>query len=206
MVLPSSMFPSLSPSPLVFDAAACALLAAASALRARHASSPCAGACVLGFLCGVSAPLLRAVLMEQTSLVLDIPLYPAAALAGSLAGAFLGRFLWTEGQCFSLLDAAGMQLMACAGVLIARSWTHLSFLGVLLIAVVTVFLPGLIRDTALGDTAALADEPAYATAPLLGALLTVACLFLQYPSAAAVIVGWSSGFSVRAFVLLRTRR
>lgn len=197
------MFPLLPFSPVVFDAAACALLAAASALHARHASSPCAGACALGFLCGLAGPLIRAVFMGQATLVLNTPLYSAVTFGGALAGAFLGRFFWTEGRFPPLLDAAGIQLMACAGVVIARCWPELSFEGGLLVAVVPVFIPGLIRDTALGDTAAFADEPAYATAPLLGALLTAVCLSLGHPPAAAILIGWVVGFYVRALVIIR---
>lgn len=125
----------------------------------------------------------------------------AAVFGGALLGAFLGRYRWTEGRLYPLLDAAGLQLLACSGVLVARYWPSLSSLGILLLSVVTAFVPGLLRDTALGDTAALADEPAYATAPLLGALLTIACLSFLLPPLAALAVGWGSGFFVRVLVI-----
>ncbi len=180
------------------------MLAAASALHARHASCAPAGACALGVLCGLLGPLLRAVFAGQQPLpafILGEPYYPAAVFGGALLGAFLGRYRWTEGRLYPLLDAAGLQLLACSGVLVARYWPSLSSLGILLLSVVTAFVPGLLRDTALGDTAALADEPAYATAPLLGALLTIACLSFLLPPLAALAVGWGSGFFVRVLVI-----
>ena len=190
-------------SPFFFDAAGCAMLAAASALRARHASCPPVGAAALGVLCGLLGPLLRATLAGQPAvLVLDTSLYPASALGGGVFGAFLGRFLWTEGRFYALLDAAGLQLLACSGVLVVRNWLlSLSPLGILLLAAVAAFAPGLLRDAALGDTAALADEPAYATAPLLGVLLTIGCLALRTPLLTALVAGWSVGVLARALVL-----
>ena len=99
------------------------MLAAASALRARHASCPPVGAAVLGLLCGLIGPLLRAAFAGQPAvLVLDASLYPASALGGAICGAFLGRFSWTEGRFYSLLDAAGLQLLACSGVLVVQNW------------------------------------------------------------------------------------
>ena len=189
-------------SPFVFDAAGCAMLAAASALRARHASCPPVGAVVLGVLCGLIGPLLRATLAGQPAvLVLDTSLYPASALGGGICGAVLGRFSWTEGRFYSLIDAAGLQLLACSGVLAVQNWLALSPLGMFLLAAVPAFAPGLLRDAALGDTAALTDEPAYATAPLLGVLLTIGCLALRMSPLTALAAGWGVGVFARALVI-----
>lgn len=189
-------------SPFFFDAAGCAMLAAASALRARHASCAPVGAVVLGVLCGLIGPLLRTTLAGQPAvLVLDASLYPASTLGGGVIGAFLGRFSWTEGRFFSLIEAAGLQLLACSGVLVVQHWLALSPLGIFLLSAVPAFAPGLLRDVALGDTAALADEPAYATAPLLGILLTIGCLALGQSPLTALAVGWSAGFLARALVI-----
>ena len=178
------------------------MLAAASALRARHASCAPVGAAVLGVLCGLIGPLLRTTLAGQPAvLVLDASLYPASALGGGVIGAFLGRFSWTEGRFFSLIEAAGLQLLACSGVLVVQHWLALSPLGIFLLSAVPVFAPGLLRDVALGDTAALADEPAYATAPLLGILLTIGCLALGQSPLTALAVGWSAGFLARTLVI-----
>lgn len=178
------------------------MLAAASALRARHASCPAAGAVVLGVLCGLIGPLLRTTFAGQPAvLVLDASLYPVSAFGGAVLGAFLGRFLWTEGRFYSLLDAAGLQLLACSGVFVVQNWLALSPLGIFLLAAVVAFAPGLLRDAALGDTAALADEPAYATAPLLGILLTVGCLALHTSSLAALAAGWGVGVLIRFLVI-----
>ncbi len=182
------------------------MLAAASALRARHASCAPVGAAVLGVLCGLIGPLLRATLAGQPAvLVLDASLYPASALGGGVIGAFLGRFSWTEGRFFSLIEAAGLQLLACSGVLVVQHWLALSPLGIFLLSAVPAFVPGLLRDVALGDTAALADEPAYATAPLLGILLTIGCLALGQSPMTALAVGWSAGFLARNFEKGETR-
>lgn len=181
------------------------MLAAASALRARHASCPPVGAGVLGVLCGLAAPLLRAALAGQPAfLVLDTPPYSAFICGGAALGAVLGRFGWTEGRFWSLLDAAGLQLLACSGVLVVQG-LPLSPPGILLFAGVTAFAPGLIRDIAIGDTAALADEPAYAAAPLLGILLTLGCLLLFWPSLTALAAGWGVGFLARALVVLQQK-
>ena len=178
------------------------MLAAAPALRARPASCPPAGGAVLGGLCGLIGPLLRATLAGQPAvLVLNTSLYPASALGGGICGAFLGRFSWTEGRFYSLLDAAGLQLLACSGVLVVQNWSALSPLGIFLLAAVPAFAPGLLRDVALGDTAALADEPAYATAPLLGVLLAIGCLALGQSPLAALAVGWGAGVLARILVI-----
>ena len=179
-----------------FDAAACMMLAAASALRARHAASLPIGACFLGLLCGLLGPLLRAAFVGQAPLILNSTLYPAAALAGAILGALLGRFVWTEGRFFFLLDAAGLQLMACSGILVAQ-WWPLSSLGALLLAIFSALAPSLLRDLALGDTSAITDEPAYVTAPLLACLLTSVCLSLQCAPLLALGIGCFSGFLAR---------
>lgn len=200
--LPNNMDDLLFPA--FFDAAACILLAAASALRARHASCTFFGSCILGFLCGLLGPLLRSALMGQAILVLNSPLYAATAFGGAALGAFLGRFFWTEGRFFPLLDAAGLQLLSCSGLLVTLYWP-LSPFGALLLSVISALAPSLLRDVALGDTAAFVDESAYATAPLLGALLTSVLLSLALPPLAALAIGWTAGFLVRALVIWQQR-
>ncbi|MDE5879691.1 MAG: TRIC cation channel family protein [Desulfovibrio sp.] len=174
----------------LLDAACAVLLAAAAAWRARGFGAHFTGAVVLGCICGLAAGLTREALLHGaagTRLVLGE--LPGPALAGALLGALAAagaealarkrssgaRPLGGRGLFF-WLDSLGLFLAASLGVFCALR--EIGATGALALGLLSGLAPGFLRDTALGDTAALVEQSWYATAAALGAMATVVLLIL----------------------------
>lgn len=174
----------------LLDAACAVLLAAAAAWRARGFGAHFTGAVVLGCVCGLLAGLTRETLLHGaagTRLVLGE--LPGPALAGALLGALAaagaaalarkrtgsGGSLGGRGLFF-WLDSLGLFLAASLGVFCALR--EIGATGALALGLLSGLAPGFVRDTALGDTAALVEQSWYATAAALGAMTTILLLIL----------------------------
>lgn len=161
----------------ILDGAACALLAAAAAVRARVFGAHVTGALVLGCLCGLIGPLLREAFVHGAMGTARIAReLPAEALAGAVCGLaalfMLRRMESLRGRLFGWLDSAGIGMGSSVGAILALP--ELGVAGALAIGLINGLAPGLIRDMALGDTAMLVEKSWYATAAALGCAASIA--------------------------------
>lgn len=184
------------------DAATGFLLAAAAALRARQGANQPAGACVIGVLCGVCAPLLRHAILGYGVAALNSPGLGAAVFAGALVGPLLDRAPRIGETAFILLDAAGMCLAAAAAAVWAGGM-GVGIAGRLVLAVICGLLPGILRDVTLGDMAQLAGERFHAVAPVLAAIPALALAETGFPPEICVCAGCLCGFLPRAVLALK---
>lgn len=168
---------------LYLDAAACILLAAAAAFRARLAGGHLAGAVLLGLLCGLCPLLLRMCLPAPPDQNWDWLLAHSApwALGGAVVGGLplqMAMLRQYEDNLYFWLDSLALALNTCLHVVLfcLLGWSPLC---ALVLAVLLGLAPGLIRDVTLGYVAALVEENWYGMAAVLGAMLTLLCVVLD---------------------------
>ncbi|MDR1776242.1 MAG: TRIC cation channel family protein [Desulfovibrio sp.] len=157
----------------ILDLAACALLAAAAACKARDYGVHVTGSMVLACLAGLSMPLLRDGLLGVVAFSLDRGAYPASAVSGGLVG-LVAAWAFRRGQSvFNRIDGLALALAAAVSAVKGQE-AGLGPAGCLVLALASALAGGLIRDAALGDSARAVEEPLYVTAAVFGALLALA--------------------------------
>ena len=164
------------------DMAASFLLAFASSCRCRMFGGHFTGAVVLGFLCGMCAPLLRECLLQSSGVRLILSELSGLALSGGVAGALtrLPRISRHGSKAFFLSDSLGIGLTSCLAVVSGVS-SRLPAVGSLALGLLIGLAPGLLRDMALGDVAQAVEEDWYATSLALGCMLTILLLTVAKP-------------------------
>ncbi|MGE9986333.1 TRIC cation channel family protein [Desulfovibrio sp. SGI.169] len=164
---------------ILLEGAACVLLAASAALRARQNGGQIGGAVALGLFCGLCLPLMREASHLPGFFALVAGRHIPCALGGALAGGLLLSLPWCgrHGDAlFFWLDSLSLGLavcLQCAHLCWGASleWPHALALGL-----VFGLVPGLVRDVAAGDAARLLEEDWYAMAAALAAMLCLALL------------------------------
>lgn len=161
----------------LFDGAAVAALAAAAACRARNFGASPAGAVALGCLCGLCGVFLRELALHGAAgAKLALTALPDDALIGAFAAVLTLFFFARFGkELFFWLDAASMGLASSLGALLA--FPILGLAGGLAVSLLNGLTPGLVRDVALGDAAALVEKEWYAAAAMLGGTVAL-CICL----------------------------
>lgn len=158
----------------LFDGLSAAFLGAAAACRARNLGATHSGALALGCLCGLFGVLARELVLhgaQGARLVLSA--LPDDAFIGSAGAVFiLLFFLRFGGKIFFWLDALSLGLASSLGAILALP--ELGIVGALVVGLINGLTPGLARDVALGDTAALVEKEWYAAAAMLGCVLAMA--------------------------------
>lgn len=163
---------------VLLEGAACALLAASAALRARRNGGQIGGAVMLGLFCGLCLPLMREVSHLPGFFGLVEGRHIPCALAGALAGGLLFSLPWCGRHAdvlFFWLDSLSLGLAACLQCA-HLSRASLDWPYALALGLVFSFVPGLVRDVAAGDAACLLEEDWYAMAAALAAMLCLALL------------------------------
>lgn len=193
----------------ILDGIATALLAAATATRAKLLNAPLAGAAAIGCIAGLSASLAREALLhgpQGTKLVISA--LPDDALIGTVTAFLALVILKIDRQSlFFWLDNASISLSGCLGTVLGMR--ELGAVGALAIGLVTGLIPSVIRDVSLGDTAMIVEQNWYAAAVFTGAIISVIILLgltLQevplwlHPIAGelAIFGGAFAAFSLRA--------
>ncbi len=162
----------------ILDCLSCAFLALAASLRGRALGANLAGTLVLGCICGLSAGMVREFILHgQQGTHLVLAQLPQDALIGSIAGIILfisARNL--ASKAFFFMDTLSMSLAASLTACLTAP--ELGAIGALALGVCLGILPGLIRDTALGDTALFLDQAWYATVVILSVLCSIAIILL----------------------------
>jgi uncharacterized membrane protein YeiH len=187
----------------LLDMAACAALAAAASCKARMCGNHFTGSAVLGCLSGMVVPLVRDGALGFPAAALNRDGYFACAVSGALAGALITvvspRVVpWLaqrEWQFFFVLDALGLALATGVGT-VAGLVCNLTVTGSVLLGVLSGLAGGILRDVILGEPARAIEEDYYATAAVMGAVLTVA-LFLY-----ARCSDWQAALTGAAFTAL----
>lgn len=185
----------------ILDGAACALLGAAAAVRARNLGAHFTGAIVLGCLAGLIGPLLRETFLHGSIGSANVVrALPDDALVGAVGGALALLILQKHtNRLFFWLDSASIGLACSVGAVF--SLQELGLVGAVCLGLINGLAPGLLRDVALGDTAMLVDKDWYATTAALGCLAALAMeIWLAVgflgnwtasnPDATAIIVGF----------------
>lgn len=187
----------------LMDGAACALLAAAAANRAKGMGAPLAGSVCLGLFCGLMASLSREVVLHgHDGLRLIISAMPGPAFAGAVSGAILT--LVARGanyRFFFWLDAAGMALAGTLASVLALA--ELGISGAVTLGLACGLLPGLFRDMAIGDTAMLVEKAWYAATCAIGCLMAICLVLLPYfLTMPSFFVKWHGEVSVAVGMLV----
>ncbi|MDR2820433.1 MAG: TRIC cation channel family protein [Desulfovibrio sp.] len=194
----------------LLDMAACTALAAAASCKGRISGNHFTGSAVLGCLSGMIVPLVRDGVLGFPAAVLNRGEYLACAVIGALAGAlitvlppkvipWLARREW---QFFCLFDTLGLALSTGVGTVTGLAF-NLTVTGSILLGVLSGLAGGMLRDMILSEPARAIEEDYYATAAVMGAVLTVA-LFLY-----ARCSDWQAalaGAALTALLRLRRRR
>lgn len=176
----------------LLEEAACVLLAASSALRARQNGGQVGGAVMLGLFCGLCLPLMREVSHLSGFFALVEARHIPCALGGALAGGLLlslpgcGRY---GHALFFWLDSLSLGLAVCLQCVHLRCGASLDWPYALALGLIFGLVPGLVRDVAVGDTACLLEEDWYAMAAALAAMLCLALLRHGVNVPASVAVG-----------------
>lgn len=160
----------------LLDGAAVCLLGAAATCRARLTGANLTGSVILGCLCGMLAPLLRESLMHgQAGVKIVLDALPGEVFTGACASLFAMWMLGNRGRfLFFWLDSLGICLAAALFATLAMP--ELGLIGALVLSLACAFLPGLVRDVALGDVAMLADRNWYGASTVLAAIAAMGIL------------------------------
>ncbi len=197
----------------LLDGAACVLLAAAAAVRAKACGAHFTGSLVLGCLCGLVGPLLREAFLHGApatgAVVRELP---GEALAGAVGGMLvlylLNRAPDLRGRLFAWLDGSSIGMATSVGTILAIQ--ELGLVGALTIGMINGLAPGLARDVSLGDTALLVEKSWYATAAALGSMAAMALFvflsagyvnnwFAQNAASASALFGFFTIICIRAW-------
>lgn len=165
---------------LCLEAAACTMLAAAAAFRARLAGSQPGGAVMLGLLCGLSFIVLRVGSLSSGTLDWMTSMHAPWLMAGAIAGSLFPMlslisrhdeavFFWLDSVSFGLTVCLQCVLLYYLGFGLASS---------LLLGLLLGLAPGILRDVAVGDMARMLDESWYAMAAALGGMLSLGLYIL----------------------------
>jgi uncharacterized membrane protein YeiH len=189
---------------LWLGAAAVLVPAAAAALLARLCGAHVTGATVVGLLAGLSAPLIEGCLLGMGSppiLTQGMPL--AACLGGAVLGALSANRIPREQLVFGFLDAIGLGLVACLGAVRGMS-AGLPASGCLALGCVLGLAPGIVRDLLSGESPKAIEADCYASASILGVVVTMACgYYADIARWACVLAGTLSCVLLRSFRLRR---
>lgn len=176
----------------LFDGIGAALLGAAGGCRGRNLGAQPAGAILAGMLCGISAGLLRELILngsQGTRLV--ISMLPDDACLGAIAGVLAPLILKNRGDAiFTWIDAVSMGFASSLGALAALP--ELGIGGALVLGILCGLCPGIIRDLCLGDTPMAMDKSWYAVSPFIGCMGAIAIAILgpgRVPGEFAVLGG-----------------
>lgn len=161
---------------LLLGALSNALFAGAASARAKKNGAHFTGALVLGWVCGVTSQLCRALIFYGSlAAVPQLENIPGYALTGAIAGIgalYLAPLLpivfWLQALAISLgTSLAAIEYFPLFGIVSA-----------LTLAVLTAILPGFIADMAMGDLAAFVERDWYVMAAFIGAVFAVFIIFI----------------------------
>ncbi len=109
---------------------------------------------------------------------------------------------WLEGRLLDWLDAAGLAAYASFGAAkgLAFGVAPIPAIGM---GVLTACLGGIVRDVLAGEPSTLMRPELYVTAAALSAALTVLLMLAGLPGAAAGLIAFAAGFSLRGAAILR---
>lgn len=182
----------------MIDLIGTAVFAAEGAGAAVHAHLDLLGILVLSFITALGGGIIRDLLIGYAppSSIRDWR-YPATAL---IAGAFI-FFLRTSNPelnswVLTSLDAAGLAFFAVAGAAKALDCGIHPLLAIMMGGVTGVG-GGTVRDLLLNRVPTVLSADIYASAALLGAIVTITLLRLKAPPWAASTLGIASCFALR---------
>lgn len=160
----------------ILDGVAVCLFAASATCRGRLAGANLAGSVILGCIVALFAPLLReGIAHGPAGLILVIKVLPIQAFVGSCAALTAIFILGNRSrQLFFWLDS--MSICLAGALYPALILPELGIAGALILALACAFIPGILRDVALGDVAMLADKNWYGASAAISAIISISII------------------------------
>ena len=155
----------------IFDIIGTFAFAISGALMGAKKEMDLYGLFILGLVTGVGGGTLRDVLFGRIPPFIfnDIAYLISVILAVLLVFFFHGK-VQKGTKLLNIFDAIGLGVFTCIGAIIALN-ENIVWYGVILSAVITSTVGGMIRDTLAGEVPFVLQKEVYASASILGAII-----------------------------------
>ena len=161
------------------------------------------GFALLAAATGIGGGTLRDILLGLTPVFwVGEPAYLAVCISVALILFFTAHIPQSRFNLLLWLDAVGLALFAVTGAERALD-AGAGNLVAIAMGVITATFGGIIRDILGGETPIILSREIYVSAALLGAALFVLGAAAGLPRDAALVLGFASGFILRALALHR---
>jgi uncharacterized membrane protein YeiH len=171
------------------------------ALAAARKEMDIFGYVVLALLPAVGGGTVRDLILNTSVFWIEQSLYILIAVA---AGVLVFFFSVRVGQRYNVLkwaDALGMSLFCVLGASKSMALTGDPVIAITM-GVVTAVVGGILRDIVCNEIPLILKREIYATAAFVGASVFCICVAFEWPHLAALIIGGTCAFTVRALAML----